>query len=1540
MPTPTPLAYRLRVRSPKDDGDLFVATSLRATDPATPGWYNYIRQPPVGDGLQIDPLTGQVTVGAYTVEVIDEFASVAMTADGSAIPPPPPAPGQLVIGNLMLAGTWETKLEFASDAGGGCPPTGSDSCLIWQPDQGYAELWGRYNGPIGGGNGYYYRRGVMTTLDGIQPNRSYTLRALLKAVTTFEAKGVALGTSIPPLQAADVSESLVWQWVDFAGSSDGAGNLVVNLGHFDLEVGYAVILRCWALLLYDNTLPPSEGQGGGSPGGVSTGRGRLVTSYLADLDAKQRLLGLKAYLEESTDSGATWSPIFAAYVGGVRFPDALTAQITLTDTRRTDLVTRFLKASGSLIQTEFLLGSGSALGGTPAQDNPVFKVTYVDAAKGAVMLRYARGPLPPYPDAPPPYGTVPMHVQPDGTVPVDERTRIWFVVDGLALGPSDVPNYVDYMLAFGLGSPGGLARGLLVDIMDLSGNVLRQVHPLFLTPPTGDPREGSLPFLRPLQIYDATSLTGVYVGEGSIAVAWPDSQPSVGQEYKLRLYTESAIQAFSLQGHPVDLITQLWANVGITYDPAAAATVRATLGADLAVFYRFDTQGETETTLYDFVQRSLTSPWGIAWRLDSQQRRVLFLARDPLGAGATSVETVALDNLPHAETQVWELDERSIKNRVVVAWKDVRQWTEADGGDRPADGLIAVPQRPIQIDLSTSGGISRDGTPTPDSDVAGVKEFRLDLPGYVGRRQPNGTIQRVDMEQWAETVALEIFRRVGRGVPIIEIDVLRGSTVEVGQLLTATFDHLPDARTGRFPTSQRLREGGGSRLLQVVQRTITPTGPRLRCWDVGPGATTGVVPTFTLAVSGADPRHVGVATLTNASTIAALGSDARVLVQFAVGATQPSSGQTIALLDPHSATLSVSTPPADAGSTVWIRMAVTGSITGPWSAWQSLALTALNPVTGLVASAGADGTSVVLTWTLGETAFPLAVSMDGQRLAILPPGTTSYVVRGVTGSHTFAVQHVDFPPLGGASVPASVSGAPTGGVTLTAPVDPAAFAGRHDGGLVIVDGTFGLEVTATAIPSTIVFELAVETAVGSQTPGPFTEAGRQAAVQGGRTRFTSRAPNDQKRRYLRAKSVRSGASDSPYSSPVVSVDPWAVVSLPPGTPAVQISVSAAGQVSLSWSGDERTLSITYAVSTGGMPSDSAALTGTPLNGRAGTTGTLLTLAPGQALFAKVYAWTALGGSGTPSLQPWAGTATFGQATALDDLSDVQITSPAAGDALAYNGALWVNTPTLDANARVGVRKNAGGSTYKRRRVNLIEGSGVTLTVADDPTEEEVDVTIAAAGGGSSLPWWLAAHPNTPPGTSNAEDDEFESTSLAAKWTQILAGSPVVDYHTTWKSHAYARKTADGNVFKLSQSYAPAGDFSLTALCKFSPYPTSTGNPQALLYAQGGANNAVYAKFDNVNGDPTCQLMTQDNGGFTNRGAFRAFGRTHLYMHLQRVAGTWSAWFSSDGYSWALAGSFAKALTVDTIAIEIDFGNLPNGARGGWDWFRRGYLLFS
>jgi hypothetical protein len=55
----------------------------------------------------------------------------------------------------------------------------------------------------------------------------------------------------------------------------------------------------------------------------------------------------------------------------------------------------------------------------------------------------------------------------------------------------------------------------------------------------------------------------------------------------------------------------------------------------------------------------------------------------------------------------------------------------------------------------------------------------------------------------------------------------------------------------------------------------------------------------------------------------------------------------------------------------------------------------------------------------------------------------------------------------------------------------------------------------------------------------------------------------------------------------------------------------------------------------------------------------------------------------------------------------------------------------NTNGRIGIRKNTGAVVGRRRSINLIEGSGITLTVTDQPITESLDVTVAASGGGGA-----------------------------------------------------------------------------------------------------------------------------------------------------------------------------------------------------------------
>ena len=77
------------------------------------------------------------------------------------------------------------------------------------------------------------------------------------------------------------------------------------------------------------------------------------------------------------------------------------------------------------------------------------------------------------------------------------------------------------------------------------------------------------------------------------------------------------------------------------------------------------------------------------------------------------------------------------------------------------------------------------------------------------------------------------------------------------------------------------------------------------------------------------------------------------------------------------------------------------------------------------------------------------------------------------------------------------------------------------------------------------------------------------------------------------------------------------------------------------------------------------------------------------------------------------------------MEEITVAAPLTFSALTLD---FDETVTLGNNARVMLRKNTGADVGARRRLNLIEGTNITLTVADDAGSEEVDITIAAAGG--------------------------------------------------------------------------------------------------------------------------------------------------------------------------------------------------------------------
>jgi hypothetical protein len=114
--------------------------------------------------------------------------------------------------------------------------------------------------------------------------------------------------------------------------------------------------------------------------------------------------------------------------------------------------------------------------------------------------------------------------------------------------------------------------------------------------------------------------------------------------------------------------------------------------------------------------------------------------------------------------------------------------------------------------------------------------------------------------------------------------------------------------------------------------------------------------------------------------------------------------------------------------------------------------------------------------------------------------------------------------------------------------------------------------------------------------------------------------------------------------------------------------------------------------------------------------------------------------------------------------------------------------TLDTNARVGVRKNSAGGTSLRRRLNLIEGSNITLTISDDAGDEEIDITVTAGAGGGGLTTLL----NGRPFGIVQRNQVFNSTAISALGgyqSPTVVGTPTAFEDSTGAYINYATSTA-------------------------------------------------------------------------------------------------------------------------------------------------------
>ncbi len=847
---------------------------------------------------------------------------------------------------------------------------------------------------------------------------------------------------------------------------------------------------------------------------------RVITAILADVNARQQFLSRVAIVSQSSD-GISWDELQHGYINGIRMDGGLVFDFSVGDTQRIEVSTEIFREvqpglgyPTCIMGGPILMPAGETFATLRNFGGFGYKVDAVFTTPDYVRLKVIPGKL----------------FDPRKANQGEKYQRLSVFSSALAdAGNQFIRPYFEPSSTWTADNIKGWFPGVAIRLEETDGTFVGLFTPL-TKPSSNRWWEGADHSNLWIDNVSGTDEDGEPLG------TWT---PTVGHEYRLYEYirTVSEDSPMHYSGHPVDLWEQIRIAANIPYDDTVLSAVKAQVGNDVRIELRI-TQSYK---IGEFDEKVIYGPFGLSTRMVDGKRQ-LFSSRTK--SATVPSETITLSDLRNPG-KPFDLDETTAIKRVelkqirLTPWlenavKKTEWWdltpTEQTSTQPPIDGVIASP-------LTQSIDNSDD-----DATVTSAGDLTYDIPGqiiiggaYAGKY---GALKREI--GWLAGVADEIFDRWGRGIIGGEFRCLPSVTALIGEELLATLPHMPVSKVGESPVTQR----GLTRIIQIVGRTETPSGPNIKWLDAGsagdtePGEESALtVPTFTVAANSDDPRKYVDVTITNGPAIAALGG--RIRVWVATGASPASgSGSLSTVIDPAVDALTFTLPAFDAGTHVWVQLqtVVTDERPSVLSAFDDVALDVIDPVTSLAVTSqdAGDPSRRTLSWVIGTNADDIPVevllrltseSASANRVvAVLPPGSTQYELTGLDATNkTATVRHHESAPFNGVSTSATVAVNTSGTArTLNPPTSPRGFS--------FGDGRYGMDVIATEFPSSVEFQVKVGA-------GSYETLAIIASEESGRTTFSDIAPNDGETRTMKARHVSEGLTASAFTAEVTA-DAW------------------------------------------------------------------------------------------------------------------------------------------------------------------------------------------------------------------------------------------------------------------------------------------------------------------------------------------------------------------------------------------------------------------
>jgi hypothetical protein len=184
------------------------------------------------------------------------------------------------------------------------------------------------------------------------------------------------------------------------------------------------------------------------------------------------------------------------------------------------------------------------------------------------------------------------------------------------------------------------------------------------------------------------------------------------------------------------------------------------------------------------------------------------------------------------------------------------------------------------------------------------------------------------------------------------------------------------------------------------------------------------------------------------------------------------------------------------------------------------------------------------------------------------------------------------------------------------------------------------------------------------------------------------------------------------------------------------------------------------------------------------------------------------------------------------------------------------------------------------------GRMIALGIGDEDDVLTVDasgVPVWAPGGGSSLPDWLSVHPDAPPGSADADDDEFHDVTgqsgpingLDAKWTQVNWGTTPLSFANgcaiftpqdagTTSLRILSQPVPGGNFIRRAKISLTANSDNFAAIGIVASQGTgATDNHLSIEYLRTDTDGAIqvrqWSDYNTITGFPALWDITQVNG---------------------------------------------------------------------------------